>query len=158
MEAWCAGILFAQAQSQSQSAQRETKTETTTTTTTTTSTTDATMAGAASCGPLPPVPQVSPGTPSAQAPANTLQVLHWWTSASERKAADLLAALWKEDRNLADLAVLPAKVVGERDAAFRIDPFGVLTSVYAERVGLVEFARHVHACAPLVSVSGTHVH
>ncbi|USX28726.1 ABC transporter substrate-binding protein [Oxalobacteraceae bacterium OTU3CINTB1] len=52
----------------------------------------ATMAGAASCGPLPPMPQVSPGPPSAQAPANTLQVLHWWTSASERKAADLLAA------------------------------------------------------------------
>jgi len=46
-------------------------------------------AGAASCvasSPLPPLP------PSAQAPANTLQVLHWWTSASERKAADLLAA------------------------------------------------------------------
>ena len=52
----------------------------------------ATMAGAASCGPLPPMPQVPPNTPSAQAPANTLQVLHWWTSASERKAADLLAA------------------------------------------------------------------
>lgn len=36
-----------------------------------------------------------PQPPSVQAPAtpvNTLQVLHWWTSPSERKAADLLAA------------------------------------------------------------------
>ena len=45
----------------------------------------ATVAGAASSGAPAPAPSV-------QSPANTLQVLHWWTSASERKAADLLAA------------------------------------------------------------------
>ncbi|SEN25983.1 glucose-binding protein [Duganella sp. CF517] len=57
----------------------------------------ATGAGAACCASSPaasaaPGTPVAPVAPSAQAPANTLQVLHWWTSASERKAADLLAA------------------------------------------------------------------
>ncbi|TQK08312.1 ABC transporter substrate-binding protein [Herbaspirillum sp. SJZ107] len=47
---------------------------------------------AAATPPAPPVPL----SPEA-APAN-LQVLHWWTSASERKAADLLAARLAEER------------------------------------------------------------
>ncbi|MRW87138.1 extracellular solute-binding protein [Pseudoduganella sp. FT26W] len=35
---------------------------------------------------------------AAAASPSTLQVLHWWTSASERKAADLLAARMAEER------------------------------------------------------------
>jgi len=57
------------------------------------------VACAADCGAWSPTPTPTPTQtstpappPSAQAPANTLQVLHWWTSPSERKAADLLAA------------------------------------------------------------------
>ena len=36
--------------------------------------------------------------PAAASPSASLQVLHWWTSASERKAADLLAARLLEER------------------------------------------------------------
>jgi glucose/mannose transport system substrate-binding protein len=43
------------------------------------------LALACTCAAVP-----SSATPSADGPG--LQVLHWWTSASERKAADLLAA------------------------------------------------------------------
>ncbi|MEV4781246.1 ABC transporter substrate-binding protein [Burkholderia sp. LMU1-1-1.1] len=63
----------------------------------------ATTACAADRGALSPASASPVSPPPAQAPANTLQVLHWWTSASERKAADLLAArmadeglVWKD--------------------------------------------------------------
>lgn len=46
------------------------------------------LACAIDCGAASPPP---PASAPAATPANTLQVLHWWTSASERKAADLLA-------------------------------------------------------------------
>jgi glucose/mannose transport system substrate-binding protein len=62
------------------------------------------LAMAATCGgaaaqipgsvPAPVAPAAAAG---ASAP-NTLQVLHWWTSASERKAADLLAARLADER------------------------------------------------------------
>ena len=43
--------------------------------------------------------QVGAATPAPSLPAPaSLQVLHWWTSASERKAADLLAARLAEER------------------------------------------------------------
>jgi len=63
------------------------------------------QAGAAQPGaaPAPAAPAASP----APAPTAGLQVLHWWTSGSERKAADLLAArLASEGVNWQD-AVIP---------------------------------------------------
>ncbi len=50
---------------------------------------------------LPVVLAAAASLPAHAAPApqsNSLQVLHWWTSASERKAADLLAARLADER------------------------------------------------------------
>jgi glucose/mannose transport system substrate-binding protein len=54
---------------------------------------------------VPPAPAMSSATSSA-APSSGLQVLHWWTSASERRAADLLAQrLGKEGVQWEDAAI-----------------------------------------------------
>lgn len=57
------------------------------------------LAAACACecrafSPAQPPPSTQAPAPSATSstPVNTLQVLHWWTSPSERKAADFLAA------------------------------------------------------------------
>jgi len=50
---------------------------------------------------VPPAPATS-----SVAPSSGLQVLHWWTSASERRAADLLAQrLGKEGVQWEDAAI-----------------------------------------------------
>ena len=45
--------------------------------------------------------------PAPASPPSSVQVLHWWTSASERKAADLLAARLAEEHIAWDDAAIP---------------------------------------------------
>ena len=55
------------------------------------------LAFGASCGVLPSASHQAVAAVPAAAPAGSLQVLHWWTSASERRAANVIATRLGEE-------------------------------------------------------------